>query len=77
LGNPFFGSSYAASLARNVSIGYFLKIVSFSFLVSPFRTGSHDAAGVELRFRDLSFYSVIEEMAKGVSCAIAFLLSLA
>ncbi|MBU1755023.1 oligosaccharide flippase family protein [Patescibacteria group bacterium] len=69
----FFGSSYAAQLAGNGTIEYFLKIVSFTFLVSPFRMAAQLLAGFELRFFDQSFYSVVEELFKAFLLCIFLL----
>ncbi|MDB5224645.1 MAG: hypothetical protein JWO43_267 [Candidatus Adlerbacteria bacterium] len=60
----FFGSSIVANVVGNQSIGFFLKIISFSFLLAPWRTVGITLATVELRFLDQAFYSVLEEIAK-------------
>lgn len=60
----FFGSSIAAHMAGNDSIEYFLKIVSFSFFLSPLRGMAQMMAVIEARFFDQSFYNVVEEVAK-------------
>ena len=68
----FFGSSFAAHLASNDSIEYFLKIVSFSFLLSPWRGAIGMLSIVEARFFDQSFYSVFEEIVKGLALLFFF-----
>lgn len=68
----FFGSSFVAHMAGNDSIGYFLKIVSFSFILSPLRGITQMLATVEMRFSDQSFYGVIEEIAKGFFLLLFF-----
>lgn len=68
----FFGSNIAAHLVGNETIGYLLKIVSFSLLVTPLRVASVMLAAVELRFRDQSFYGVVEEMVKCFFLVIFF-----
>ncbi|MDB4992172.1 MAG: hypothetical protein JWL75_417 [Parcubacteria group bacterium] len=59
-------------LVKNVSIAYFLRIVSFSFILSPLRMAGTMLAQVSLRFADQSLYSVVEEAAKGIVLAIMF-----
>lgn len=68
----FFGSSFVAHMAGNDSIGYFLKIASFSFIMSPLRGITQMLATVEARFSDQSFYGVIEEIAKGFLLLLFF-----
>jgi len=68
----FFGSSTAAHMAGNDSIGYFLQIVSFLFLLSPLRGMAQMLATIEGRFFDMSFYGVIEETAKCILLVLFF-----
>jgi O-antigen/teichoic acid export membrane protein len=70
----FFGATWIAKLVGNVSIGYFLQIISFSFLISPFRMIATMMTTIELRFFDQSFYSVVEEIVKGVLLVIFIVL---
>ncbi|MFZ2887233.1 MAG: oligosaccharide flippase family protein [Minisyncoccia bacterium] len=68
----FFGSSYVAHWTGNDLIDRFFKIVSFLFLTSPLRVITTMLAGVMLRYADQSFYSVVEEVAKGAFLVIFF-----
>ncbi len=60
----FFGSHPVASAFGNPYAAQFLQIASFSFLIAPLRAISLVLATVMLRFFDLSYYSVIEEIFK-------------
>lgn len=71
----FFGSDIAAHLSGNDTVGYLLKISSFSLLITPFRTIATTLAAVELRYFDQSFYGLVEEVAK-LFCLVIFLLVL-
>jgi O-antigen/teichoic acid export membrane protein len=62
----FFCAEPIAGLVHNPTIGYFLRIVSFTFLISPVRKIAIMLATVEMRFFDQSFYSVVEEIWKGI-----------
>jgi O-antigen/teichoic acid export membrane protein len=66
----FFLSTPVAELAGNPYAAQFLKIISFVFLIAPFRINSTTLATVMLRFFDQSFYSVIEEACKLVMLLI-------
>ncbi len=68
----FFGAHTAAAWSGNPSIEYFLKIVSFSLLISPLRSISLLIATVEVRFIDQAAYSIVEEAAKAVLLLILF-----
>ncbi len=60
----FFGSHPVASAFGNPYAAQFLQIASFSFLIAPLRAVSLVLATVMLRFFDLSYYNVIEEVFK-------------
>jgi O-antigen/teichoic acid export membrane protein len=60
----FFGAHPVASLAGTPYAAQFLQIVSFTFLIGPFRTVSMLLASVMLRFADQSLYVVAEEAFK-------------
>ncbi len=59
----FFGSNIIAHYFSEHAGGLF-KIVSFAFLISPFRTLFVTAFSVELKFFHRSLYSVLEEVFK-------------
>ncbi len=71
----FFVSSYVAQLVGNPVIEPFLKIVSFTFLITPFRTISAVLAAVYLRYADQAAYGVVEEIWKCV-LLIVFVVSM-
>jgi teichuronic acid exporter len=60
----FFASNPIAHLLGNASLGSFLQIASFLFLIGPLRTASLTLALVKLRYLDESFYGTLEEGAK-------------
>lgn len=60
----FFGALPLARMVGNEYAAQFLQIASFTFLISPFRTLTQTLSTVMLRYFDLSFYSVIEEVFK-------------
>lgn len=60
----FFGSHPVARAAGNPYVAQFLVIIAFQFLISPFRTMTLILATVTLRYRDQSFYGVLEELCK-------------
>jgi O-antigen/teichoic acid export membrane protein len=66
----FFGSTYVAQLVGNPVVEPFLTIVSFSFLISPFRTASTVLAAVYLRYADQAAYGVVEEVWKALLLVI-------
>ncbi len=68
----FFGAQYVADLVGNHSIGYFLQIASFTFLLSPLRTISILMATVHVRFVDQSVYPMLEELAKTAGLVLFF-----
>lgn len=68
----FFGASFVADLVGNHSIGYFLQIASFTFLLSPLRTISILMATVHIRFVDQSVYPMLEELAKTAGLLLFF-----
>lgn len=68
----FFGSTLVAELSGNVLIDKFFKIISFSFLVSPFRVATTMLATVMVRYADQSFFGVSEEIAKCLLLVVFF-----
>ncbi len=60
----FFCAPFVAHAVGNLSITYFLRIVSFGFLIGPLRTAAVTLATLNLRFKDESFYGVVEEITK-------------
>ena len=68
----FFGSSLIAHWSGNDLIDRFLKVVSFLFLTSPFRTITTMLSTVMVRYADQSFFSVIEDVSKGVFLLLFF-----
>jgi len=68
----FFGSSYVAHLTGNDLIDWFFKIVSFLFLVAPWRMATTILATVMVRYADQSFFSVVEECCKAVLLVVFF-----
>ena len=68
----FFGSSFVAHVTGNDLIDRFFKIVSFLFLTSPLRLTSTMMATVFVRYADQSFFSVVEEVVKGLWLLIFF-----
>lgn len=66
----FFGSSIVAHWTGNDLIDRFFKIVSFTFLSAPFRTATTMLATVFVRYADISFFGVLEEICKGVLLGI-------
>ncbi|MDB5189505.1 MAG: hypothetical protein JWL82_462 [Parcubacteria group bacterium] len=60
----FFGATAIAGISGNASIGHFLQIISFSFLIAPLRAISLLMATVHIRFIDQSLYPMVEEVAK-------------
>jgi O-antigen/teichoic acid export membrane protein len=60
----FFGATIIAELSGNVSLEHFLRIVSFSFLVAPFRAVTLLMANVHIRFVDQAVYPLVEESTK-------------
>jgi len=68
----FFGSSFVAHLTGNDLIDRFFKIVAFLFLVAPWRIATTMLATVMVRYADQSFFSVVEEGAKGLFLCVFF-----
>lgn len=68
----FLAAPIAAQLSGNSSIEYFLRIVSFSFLVSPLRSLTQLMAVVHVRFIDQAAYPLVEEMAKTACLLVTF-----
>ncbi len=62
----FFGSSVVAELSGNALIDKFFKIVSFSFLIAPFRGMTSMLATAMVRYADQSFIGPTEEVIKGL-----------
>lgn len=60
----FFGAPIAAQLSGNQSIEYFLRIISFTFLIAPARSAVTMLSVVTIRFVDQSLFSVVEESSK-------------
>lgn len=60
----FFGSHPVAEWAGNPYASQFIQIASFLFLISPLRQMSVVLASVMLRFFDVSFYGIFEEICK-------------
>ena len=62
----FFGSTIIAGITGNILIDKFFKIVSFSFLIAPFRLITTMLPTVLMRYADQSLFTAIEEIIKGV-----------
>lgn len=60
----YFGSHPVAHIFGNDYAAQFLQIASFTFLISPFRSVTLVLATVMVRFFDLSFFGVTEEIFK-------------
>lgn len=60
----FFGSHPVAHAFGNPYAAQFLQIASFIFLIAPLRSAGTILASVMLRYFDISFYGICEELAK-------------
>jgi len=67
----FFGAIISG--LYNENIADLFRIASFSFLLGPLRTNFQAALRVDLRFTDLSFYGIVEELVKVSVLAYCFL----
>jgi len=68
----FFFAPMVAHQIGNDAIGSYLQIASFLFLLSPLRLASTMLATAQMRYADQSFFSVVEEIGKGLLLLVLF-----